>query len=444
MSRPHPVPASLRRRALARRQFLFPLGATAMAVQPLIGCGGGGGYPTPRAGDTFYTRELALPQTQSAAQLATWLEALHPEYHINGWYFMGSVGTSGGEFTLTIEHTTAPDGTQPIRAVASYLDPTLDRWQLAGLSTDIVPVTVSAGTDPWRFALDLGIPGLPPAVSVRTLSGRFGERGAQYLLEANLLQDGASVLSAQVQLRDTFGVIAQGQGTAAFMPGYLTDAQRGAIVEQHAGSLQAYLEATGDPMIDQGEFYYQLPLLEVTQYTVARDQSVLASGTGGLMWCDYVAATYDAAALHAYESMTSTFFAIQLPQLGTAMLAERIDSRAGAMLTATLVDDSSPRAANGARVFTSAWPITGISIEPDLTSAWEGPVTHKVFYLRYRIRLDSTQRHADLALTMAAPNQEVPFAAEPTYAGLASIEGTLDGRAVSGSAFVEIWSGLKQ
>lgn len=443
MARFHPASASPRHCALARRDFLFRMSAAALAVHPLIGCGGGG--PTPRAGDTFYARDFALPQTQSAAQLSTWLESLHPEHHINGWYFMGSIGGSGAEFTLTMEHITTLDGKQPMRAVASYLDPAAGNWLLAGMSTEIVPATVSSSTNPWSFTLDVGIPGAPPPVSLRTLSGRFGAPGTEYLLQAALLtMDGTSVLSAQLHLRDRFGVIAQGQGTAAFNAGYLNEAQRTAIVNLYGGSLQAYLEATGDPMIDQGDFYYQLPLLDVVEFTIARDATVLASGTGGLIWCDYVAANYDELANAAYQSMTSNFFAIQLPQLDTSLMALRIDSLAGSLPTATLFDGSSPRAANGARNFAYSWPITGISIEPDLASRWEGPVTHNVYYLRYRIRLDSPQRHADFTVTMATANQEVPFAAEPTYAGLTNVTGTLDGSPISGVGFVEIWSGLKK
>ncbi len=444
-----PVSLPVHAAGSSRRAFLWQAAAATLAVHPLLGCGGSGGDGgnpgrAPRPGEPFMARDFALPQTQSPARLASFLEALHPEFHINGWYFMGSLGAAGSEFTLSVEHTTAASGAQPVRMIATYLDPTLPAWELGYADSGVLPLAIESAVAPWSYEVRAPVAAGAPVVALHATAGRFGDIGAEYLLAVALPQASGSLLTADIRLRDPFGVVAEGYGTAACSLGYLRPEQRHAIVEGFGGFVQAYVDGTGDPMIEQGNFYYQLPLMEVTRYTVRRDATVLAEGRGGLIWCDYVAASYDAAALAAYRSMQSNFFVIQLPELDTALMVLRIDSANGSAPTAMLFDGTSRRARNGARQFAYAWPITGISIDPDPASRWVSALTGHAYYLRYRVRLDSAERHADLRIAMALDNQEVPVESEPTYAGLTTVDGMLDGRAVRGAGFTEIWSGLKQ
>ena len=114
------VPLPVHAAAFSRRAFLWKDGAATFAVHPLLGCGGGvNSFPAPKPGEAFMARDFALPQTQSPAQLASFLEALHPEFHINGWYFMGSLGAAGSQFTLSVEHTTAASGGVVVRRPCS-------------------------------------------------------------------------------------------------------------------------------------------------------------------------------------------------------------------------------------------------------------------------------------------------------------------------------------
>ena len=75
---------------LTRRQFIAGIGATALAVHPLLGCNGSNDtrqYPKPKPGDTYFTQGYELSQKQSAEHLATLMETDHFEYSLNGWFF---------------------------------------------------------------------------------------------------------------------------------------------------------------------------------------------------------------------------------------------------------------------------------------------------------------------------------------------------------------------
>jgi len=278
---------------------------------------------------------------------------------------------------------------------------------------------------------------------MQAVSGRMGQVDTVYLLNADIPGLGTPRLKAQIRLRDRFGVINQGYGTAAFCVQNITDEQRFEITEFYGGSVQTYLECTGDPMICQGDYYYQMPFLEVEEFSITSGDIVLSSGTSGLLWADVISASYDERALKVYENLLSNFFAIQFPQENTALMVLQIDSANGSMLIATIYSEASDRTRNFARKPVYSWPINGIKIEPDPDSIWVSPASQKTYYLRNRIRLESAERKADLTIEMTIVDQEIVTEKETTYAGLGSVQGTLDGQPVNGQVFHEVTGGMK-
>lgn len=271
-----------------------------------------------------------------------------------------------------------------------------------------------------------------------------GQIDTVYLLKADIPRIDGPRLNAEIRLRDRFGAINQGYGTTAFCVQNITSEQRYEIMKTYGGSVQTYLESTKDPMSCQGDYYYQMPLLEVEAFTIKSDDTVLSSGASGWIWADVISASYDEKALKVYDDMLSTFFAIQFPEEKVALMVLRIDSAHGSMPIATIYSNNSERTRNDARKPLYSWPIGGITIEPDYCTAWTSQTTGKSYPLKYRIVLSSTDRQADLTVTMLIDNQEIVATGETTYAGLGTVEGTIDGQQVSGQAFMEVTAGIKQ
>lgn len=57
-----------------------------------------------------------------------------------------------------------------------------------------------------------------------------------------------------------------------------------------------YLKRTRNPMIDQGSWYYQLPFLEVEQFSITIGDTVQSKGTLGLLWTDGIVQSYNKSA----------------------------------------------------------------------------------------------------------------------------------------------------
>ena len=419
------------------------------------GCGDDSGtrqYPKPEPGDTYFTQGYELSQTQSADQLATFMETEHFEYDLEGWFFMGSLVDSEkpedpGVLAFTVQRVAMLGtvlGAQQVPVGVGFNKKSLGKWEFWGFYELDVPPLITAKADPWSVTLLSPLPTEPPLVTMESVSGRMGQVDTVYLLKADIPGMEAPRLKAEVRFRDRFGVINQGYGTAAFCVQNITSAQRETIMRSYGGSVQAYLESTGDPMICQGDYYYQMPFLEVEEFSIMRGDTLLSKGTSGLLWADVITASYDEQALKVYKNLLSTFFAIQFPEEKTAIMVLQIDSANGSMPIATLYSDDSERTRNSARKPVYSWPINGIKIDPDPDHIWVSEATGKSYPLQYRIRLESADRQADLTITMAIDNQEVVTPDETSYAGLGTVKGTLEGHPVTGQVFMEVTGGIKK
>lgn len=419
---------------------------TAMAAPPLLTAQSR--FPKPTKGQTYFTRGRDLVQSRNPAQLSTWLETEHLKYQLGGWFFFGRLQGDAGEqdfgsFVLALQRLPV-QGFDVYGGGVGFCGKAEDGYDYVPIvfPKDYSDLRVVVQSDPWLTQV-LSPAQTAPLVSMKTLSGRMGQVGTKYLLEADLPPDmnpgGTGRMVVKVRVRDPFGVIGQGYGSTAFCPQFLTSPQRNRVVNGFGGSVRQYLKRTDDPMICQGSWYYQLPFLVVERFRIQVGDRVRSEGKDGLLWMDQLVQTYDAQAAAAVLDSKYEFFAIQFPKQKSAMMVMHVDGQDGDFPVATLFDADSARAANNAMRPRHSWPITGISIEPDSGSAWRSPASGNTYFLRHRIRLDSPKMSADLTVKMSKRNQEFQEQAGGLwdYEGIGDVAGSLNGRHVRGQAFVE-------
>lgn len=447
---------------LTRRRFIAGGGAAAVAsrsglVRRLLAHAAH--YPMP----TYFTLGHGVPHTRSARMLANWLETEHFNYSLDSWFFFGRLVSDANPqdaaaFFIALQRLPYKIGGRLVRDVygagVGFAQRSPEGYEAA---TDSFPRSsrpdgVVVRPDPWRVDLYNRSAQAAPLMTMRALAGRMGEAGTVYRLSADIPKgygDGPGPtgrLRAEVRVRDRFGAISNGYGTAAFAPQFVTVAQKKTILKRYGGSVQRYLERTRDPMTDQGSWYYQLPFLHVEQFSVMVGDTVRSKGTRGLLWMDGIVQSYNKQTYdYVLKESTYEFFAMQFPEESTALMVFHVDSPiSGRFPVANLYNTRSKRTANGARKPVYSWPINGIEIKPDLGSRWQwrSPVSGNQYHLRYHVRLHSPHMSADLTVTMAFTDQEILERSEHgtgiyDYEGIGDVEGTLNGRRVQGQAFLE-------
>ena len=195
-------------------------------------------------------------------------------------------------------------------------------------------------------------------------------------------------------------------------------------------------------MIDQGDYYYTLPLLRVQRFYVKSAGKVVTSGSDGWFWFDNVEQTYnDAAASIVSNDVSWLEFSVQFPRTHQAMKIGYVEQASvGRLSYAMLHDARSPKARNGAFMDSVNWDMDEIHISPVRSSVWTSPATGQSYYLRYRVALDGARRSQRGHLLIAARmrDQEVNVSGRTAYEGLFSVRGTLCGKKVAGQAWTEV------
>lgn len=402
-------------------------------------------WPAPPDGSTYYTESYDLPQTQDAAQLAEFMSSEHLEYDLDGWFFFGSLVNDfapddPGAFIISMQRIEVEqNGTKVpyVPAIIAYNDSSLGQYVYGGAQTVDMAPFVSVSSDPWKVTVSqAGQTG--PLMTMSLQSGTMGAAGAEYRLTADVTDQLGGKLQAEVLVRDRMGVVGQGYGTASFFPQFLTSDQQGQVEGPYGNSVGDYLKSTGDTMVNQGSFYYSTPLMDVERFTITRDGVVLSSGTAGTMWMDDIVQTYDQQAWDNLGSASWEFFSMMLPEEGVSLMVIQIKSAAGTLPVATLFHTSGTRARNGALEGLYRWDTNEISVEAGQDSLWASPATGQQYAMVHQIHLGSKGSTADLTVTMARQNQEIVAGSTIKYEGLAMVEGTLDGKPVKGTAFVEL------
>jgi len=414
----------------------------------LVSCGDASKWPEPPEGCAFFTESHDLPQTQSPEQLAQYLASEHFDYDLDGWFFMGSLIDSAapddiGVFFLAVQRIEMSDSgfrAPVVPAIVGFSNSAIGHYEFRGFFTLDADPLMTVTSDPWNVRLNSPLQS-GPLMTISLVSGMMGAVDAKYRITADIPDFDGVRLQVDVQLRDHFGIVNQGYGPASFFPQFLTAMQRAKILSSHTGSVADYLESTGDPMSCQGSYYYSLPLMDVEQFSVKRDDITLSSGTQGLLWMDYVVQTYDERASEVFSEASWEFFAIQLPEEDAAIMVLQVDSATGALPVATLFSNDSDRTLNSARKAVHSWAIDEIKIEAVSGGrTWTSPTTGKKYAMEHHVRLTSPDWEADLTITMVLDNQEIVIDKSGTikYEGLGIVEGTLQGQPIEGKAFVEL------
>ncbi len=403
----------------------------------------------PAAGCCYFTNDYSLPQTQSLQQLSEYLSSEHFDYTLDGWFFFGSLENSvtpddPDVFFIAVQRIEEDKGngfrTPMVPAIVGYNSSKLGYYEFRGFYTYDISPLMTVVPNPWVVTLVSPFPPYDTLIEMKLLSGTMGAADAVYNLHANIpdITLGRK-LKADVQIRDRYGTINEGDGTASFFAQYITNEQREEIMNSSERTVTHYLENTGDPMSCQGSYYYSLPLLDVENFTINLCDTVVNQGNGGLMWMDYVVQSYDQRAWEAFDGASWSFYAIQLPQINSALMVIEINSALGSLPIAKLFNLESGSTLNFAHNAKYVWPINEVNIQAVPGSVWTSPKSHLNYATEHRIQLMSADYPADLYITMVRSNQEIFIDKDNIkYEGLAKVTGTLGGVAVEGQAFVEI------
>jgi hypothetical protein len=402
-------------------------------------------WPEPAPGCPYFTQDYYLPQTESAEQLSEYLASEHLEYDLDGWFFFGSLVDSTtpedpGVFFISMQRIDVEEHGEKaplVPIVVAFNSASLGQYVFGGEYTADTEPLVNIMSDPWT--VEVVSPGqTEPFIMMSLTSGSMGTAGAEYRLTADVPDQLGGRLQAEVLLRDRLGAVNQGYGTSSFFPQFLTDSQKEQITGSFGNSVGGYLESTGDPMSCQGSYYYSQPLMDVEQFTITRNGASLSSGTDGLIWMDNVVQSYDEQASEILADASWEFYSIMLPEANSAIMVIQITSATGTLPVATLFSEDSDRTRNSARKAMNSWDTGQIDIEAVPGTLWTSPETGLQYAQQHRIRLESDTWPADLTIKMVRENQEVVVGNTVKYEGLASVEGTLGGQAVTGTAFVEL------
>lgn len=404
-------------------------------------------FPEPAEGCSFFTQEFTLPQTQSAQQLADYLSTEHFEYDLDGWFFFGNLvdrvaPDDIGVFFIAVQRIEESNNgfrAPIVPAIVGFNSMSLGHYEFRGFLTLDMDPLMTVTSNPWSVRLNSPLQA-GPLITMDLVSGSMGAANAVYRLTADIPDMQGVRLRAEVQMRDRLGVVNEGDGTASFFPQFLTEAQREQIMGSSVRTVSNYLETSGDPMSCQGSYYYSLPLMDVEQFSIMLDDSLLSNGNNGLMWMDYVVQSYDQRASEVFSEASWDFYAIQLPEANAAIMVIEINSATGSLTIAKLFRYDSDRTPNYARKAVYTWAINEVNIEAVPGTIWTSPKTGQEYAMEHRIQLTSTDYPADLTIKMVINNQEIVIDTANTikYEGLGSVEGVLGSLPVTGQAFVEL------
>lgn len=400
----------------------------------------------------YFTPNLNLPQTRSPKGLSDFLSFNQSGIHLQSYCIWGKLVEEGKPenaylgIVQRMDQLNSNYGTHHLSNIIGgvgynneqtaqiIFGGVLDEDDLTGL------VTL---TQPWHVNMEsLNSPSAPfpyNTVDMMLLNGEMGRPGAQYKITSRTVDLKGGALETSLVVTDSMGFVNEGYGPASFFPQWILPSQRSLITGKiYNGSVGEYLNDTGDPMTDQGSYYYSAPMLEVDSYSIVRNGEVVSKGSDGLLWMDVVYQSFDSAALSVVKTATWEFFSLQFPQRNQALMVTRVrNDQNGEIPVASLFSTNATRSANGALNPEHRWNLQEIDIKPIPGHTWTSPTTNLIYNTKYNITLGGT-RKANLVVTMAWNEQEIQDGNTAKYEGLADVSGTIDGEAVNGSAWVEL------
>ena len=403
-----------------------------------------------------YSNEADAPQSKDCAGMRRFLSTPQPGFDLQSFVFYGHLIDDSGKviaFSTLSQDSNVATGSGSGSSVIQMDSVSIN----AGSGTTLggmegapdVSDQLSWTSNPWSVRSQTFTAGSAPQyIDARVVQGQLGQAGAVIELTAQLQGVDTATASAtaepmqvSVRLRDVAGVGEWGYGPSGFFPQWIYPAQRSSIMEDHGGSVEDYLQATNEPMTNQGSYYYSSPVVEVERFTITRGSSVVFHGTKGELLLDYVTQSFDAKAKAIVDSgVTWTEFSVLFDDERSMKLGEVHQSSVGTLPYAVLLSADGERLANGSLTPSQRWSIGDIELAPDAASTWTSPRSKKTYSTRYTAELMSTAGagSAELTLTAVYDDQELSVAGRTVYEGVFEVTGIIDGESVSGYAWAEI------
>ena len=404
---------------------------------------------------TGYASDATAPQSRDCAGMRTFLATPQPGFNLQSYVFYGHLETADGTtipFSTMTQSQSAELGTakSPALRVTAMTVDTGDGITIGGIEGALDRTkTESATTNPFSLRTQQAAAGQAPEyVDMRVVDGQLGQPGAVIELTGQLVGErmadpsgGTVDLQVSVRLRDVAGVGQWGYGPSGFFPQWLLPEQRTAVTSRYGGDVGAYLEATHEPLTDQGSYYYSSPVVQVESFTITEDGKVVASGNGGELLADYVTQSFDAAAAKVVDGGVEwTEFSTLLDGERTMKVGVVEQKSVGTLPYAIELRADGHRLANGSLEASQRWPIGDITITPDTSDTWTSPRSGKTYAMRYTAELKGGDGSSSASLTYEAvhDDQELVVAGRTVYEGLYRVTGRLDGHTVDGYAWAEV------
>jgi|GEM_PF-844369 len=406
---------------------------------------------TIEAAELYFTIRTDLPQAKSAEGFTNFLSRDQSGIHLQSYCFWGYLLENGKPVNAYLSIIQRMD--EVISDLGSFMFPVMMAG--AGYNNQSTAHIIFGGsggiadlnaavtlTQPWHASVETANnPPTPLAYNVtdmKVLDGTMGQAGARYQMTSSTKDLEGGTLQTDVVVRDIMGMVNEGYGPASFFPQWLMPAQQTLITNIYGGSVEKYLAATSDPMVDQGSCYYSAPMLKVESFSITRNSQVISQGSDGLLWMDIVYQSFDTSAQAVVSSATWNFFSIQFPERSQALMVTVVHTDdTGSLPVASLFSADASRTPNGALSPQYRWNIQDIEITPVSGNTWTSSASNLTYNTKYSIALGG-DHPAKLVVTMTWNEQELKVGDTIKYEGLADVEGTLDGTQVEGSAWLEL------
>lgn len=409
----------------------------------------------PGPANAYYSPRATLSMAQSPQGLRGFLSHDQPQYDEQSYVWAGSLIEDDGTvnaIAVEMQRNDSLGGLVALPAVTAGVlvnrqaDPGYVIGGLGGIPDLTIPLALTSS--PWSARAQSFTPGQQPDfIDVRVVKGQIGERGAVYELSSDVpdVADGPNKgrrMQTYVRVIDTTGIVQWGYGPSGFMPMWVYQNQRKAILSTYGGSAGDYLAATRDRMASQGTYYFSAPLLKVQDFRIAIDGKRVSRGSSGWIWMDNVERSFDQRAQGIVDNGVSWLeFSVQIPSTRQSMkIGYTVQSSVGKFPYAMLSSPDAPKARNGALTSAMTWNMNGIKFHPVPGSKWTNPATGHTYYLKYRVDLDDsgTGKRSTLWFASALPKQEAVISTRSVFEGLFRMTGKIDGNHVEGWGFGEL------
>jgi hypothetical protein len=409
--------------------------------------------------DAYYSPNIDTLQAASPQGLRTYLSTNQSQYTEQSYVWGGQlIGVDGSSSYIAFEMQRNDQKSQFLKdvlvpnvtAAVLYNDGSgFQDGAVGGIAESQIPVAFNAY--PWAATATQMVPlSQPEFVDLRAVEGLVGAKGTIYELTTRVISNRGQLLGAYVRVQDTTGIMQWGYGPSGFSPMWIFERQRKAITSNYGGSVNEFLQSTGDPMWSQGQYYFTMPMLKVKEFVITRDGAIVNRGQGGWLWFDNVARSYDSEAQRVVygdgdvsKSIGWVEFSVAIPSTGEAFKIGRTQSGlidVGDFPYATMVSRRSGKAPNGAFTGAMFWGIEAIHLKPKESSKWVSPITGNAYYLAWTVTLDksSNSRAVNLEITQTIPNEEIVAGGRSVMEGFFSVSGTIGSRRVKGWSLVEV------